>query len=168
MKSTTKPLLIAALLACTSLCASAQTSTAPQGFGMREHAARDPAKMQAMLARRQIELKAKLNLSSAQECAWNNFVAALQPPSGMTTGRVPEQRRKMHEEMEKLSTPERIDRMNTMKAQRDAEMGKRSEETRLFYAALTPEQQKVIDANTVRRGHGGRDGTGHRKVLESS
>jgi len=120
------------------------------------------------MARRQAELKAKLNLSSAQEGAWNNFVAAHQAPAGMTTGRDPEQRRKMHEEMEKLSTPERIDRMNTKKAQRDAAMGKRSDATKLFYAALTPEQQKVFDANTVRRGHGGRHNPGHGKVQESS
>ena len=168
MTSTTKPLLLAALLACTSLYAGAQTSTAPQAGGMREHAARDPAKMQEMMDRRQAELKAKLSLTAAQEGAWNNYVAAHQPPAGMTAVRGPEQRRKMREEMEKLSTPERIDRMNTMKAQRDAEMGKRSEATKRFYAALTPEQQKAFDANAMRHGHGDRHRPGHGKMQENS
>jgi Spy/CpxP family protein refolding chaperone len=68
----------------------------------------------------------------------------------------PENRQNMHDEMAKLSTPERIDRMNTLKAQHDAEMAKRQQATKAFYAGLTPEQQKVFDANAMGRGHGKR------------
>ena len=147
-----KPLLLAALLAGASISANAQ------GMGMGgqhagptgQHQRMDPAKMQEMMAKRQAELKTRLNISAAQEGAWNAFIASMQPPAG----RGPANRQQMHEEMAKLSTPERIDRMNAMKAERDARMAQRQEATKALYAALTPEQQKVFDANALRRGHG--------------
>ena len=49
-----------------------------------------------------------------------------------------------------------------MKAERDTYMTKRMEATKAFYAALTPEQQKVFDEQAHGkgghgdRGHGGR------------
>ena len=61
-----------------------------------------------------------------------------------------ENRQKMREEMQALTTPQRIDRMTAMKAQRDAAMAKRGDATKTFYVALTPEQQKVFDASTAR------------------
>jgi protein CpxP len=67
-------------------------------------------------------------------------------------------REAMRAEMEKLSTPERIDKMKALRAQRDAEMDKRATATKTFYAALTPEQQKVFDAQHMRGGHGAHHG----------
>jgi hypothetical protein len=52
--------------------------------------------------------------------------------------------------MEKLTTPERIDKMNVLKAQRDAEMQKRNEATRIFYATLSDEQKKTFDQQTAK------------------
>ena len=150
MTSMFKPLLIAAVLAAGSLSAHAQPAGAPHGAAMGHHQRMDPAKMQEMMAKRQAELKTRLNISAAQEGAWNAFIASMQPPAG----RGPANRQQMHEEMAKLSTPERIDRMNAMKAERDARMAQRQEATKALYAALTPEQQKVFDANAMRRGHG--------------
>ncbi len=167
MKSIFKPLLLSALLATAGLAATAQNTSTTQAAGMSRHDRMDPAKMQEKMASRQAELKAKLKLTGAQENAWANFVAAMQPGAGMAARMNPENRRKMHEEMERLSTPERIDRMSSMKAQRDAEMTKRGEATKTFYAALSAEQQKVFDANAMRRGPGGRHGGGHGKTYQN-
>jgi periplasmic protein CpxP/Spy len=118
-------------------------------MGMARH---DPA----MMARHQTELKAKLKLTPAQEGAWTAFTAALQPPAHM--GRpTPEQRA----ELDKLSTPERIDKMRALRTQRMADvsaaMDKRGDATKTFYAALSPEQQKTFDAEHKKM----RDGRGH-------
>ncbi|NMM07932.1 Spy/CpxP family protein refolding chaperone [Polaromonas sp.] len=111
-------------------------------MGMGRH---DPAKMQAMMARHQTELKAKLKLTPAQEGAWTAFTAAMQPPDHMARP-TSEQRA----EYDKLSTPERIDKMRALRTQRTADIStaldKRGEATKTFYAALSPEQQKTFDA----------------------
>ena len=151
-----KPLLIASLLAAAGVSVHAQGMGMGMGGSpsgpMGQHQRMDPARMQEMRARHQADLKAKLKLAPAQESAWTAFTASMQPPAGKPM--TPESRQAMHDSMSKLSTPERIDHMNAMKAQRDADMAKRQDATRTFYAALTPEQQKVFDANTMGRGHG--------------
>ena len=134
----------------------------PGGPGMH-HGHMDPARMQEMMAKRQAALKAKLNLGATQEGAWAAYVAAMQPPAGMDARMSPENRKKMHDEWATLTTPQRIDKMNEMKARRDAEMAKRGDATKTFYAALSPEQQKLFDANTMR--HGGPRG-GHGKPAQ--
>lgn len=115
---------------------------------------RDPAKMQAWMAKRQTELKAKLKITPAQEGAWTAFTAAMQPPARMGERFTPEQ----HAEYAKLSTPERIDKMRAMRTQRMTEMmammDKRGEATKALYAALSPEQQKTFDAEHRKMGHG--------------
>lgn len=164
MTKLSKPLLLATMIAAASLAAQAQPAAGP-GSGPTHHMARmDPAKMQEMAAKRQAELRQKLNLVSSQEAAWATYVAASQPAAA---GRMdPENRKQMHDEMQKLSTPERIDRMNAMKAQRDADMTRRSDAVKAFYAVLTPEQQKVFDAHAMRTGprHGtmGHTGPAHK------
>ncbi len=90
------------------------------------------------------DLKAQLKLSAAQEPAWTAFTAALQP--GERPARLD------HKDMDKLTTPERIDRMRALRAQHAAEADRRGEATKTFYAALTPEQQKTFDAQ-AHRGH---------------
>jgi Spy/CpxP family protein refolding chaperone len=143
-------MLLAGLLAIIGFAATAQTATPPAaGPAPRGHMMghMDPARMQAFIAKRQAALKEKLKLSAAQEGAWTAYTAAMQPPANMT--------RPNRAEFEKLSTPERIDKMRALRAQHSAEMDKRAEATKTFYAALTPEQQKVFDANAMRRGgHG--------------
>jgi protein CpxP len=122
-----------------------------------EHMGRyDPAKMQAMMAKRQADMKTRLNITPAQEGAWTSFTAAMQPPANMGGRPTPEQRA----EFAKLTTPERIDKMRAMRTQRMADMSaamdKRGEATKTFYAALTPEQQKVFDTEHKKHGrHGG-------------
>jgi Spy/CpxP family protein refolding chaperone len=64
-------------------------------------------------------------------------------------------------EFARLTTPERIDRMRAMRSERIAEMDKRGDATKTFYASLTPEQKKVFDQETLRGRGEGRHG--HRK-----
>ncbi|MDP2033650.1 MAG: Spy/CpxP family protein refolding chaperone [Polaromonas sp.] len=140
--------------------ASAQSQPGPHAghHGKNRH---DPAKMQARIAQHQAELKAKLKLTPAQEGAWTAFTASMQPP---VHGARPD-RAAMKAEFDKLTTPERIDRMRALRAQRMAEMNaamdKRGDATKTFYAALNADQQKVFDSQRMGRGgkgHGGHHG----------
>lgn len=109
-------------------------------------------RMQAHRAARLAALKKKLQLTPAQEGAWSNFTAA-QQPSARTAGKA----RPDRAEMAKMTTPQRLDRMQTRHAERSAMFAKRIDATRSFYAALTPEQQKTFDTEGMRfgqRGHG--------------
>ncbi len=154
-------LVMAGFLATTGASAMAQGApVAPPagapGERMMEH--HDPAKMQAMMARHHAELKTRLNITAAQEGAWTAYSAAMQPPAqGMRA--TAEQRAAF----DKLTTPERIDKMAAMRTQRmtemNAAMDKRGAATKALYAALNPEQQKVFDAEHKQHGmHGGRGG----------
>jgi protein CpxP len=111
------------------------------------------ARMGEQMAKRQADLKAKLQLSAEQEGAWTSFTAAMTPPNMANMPRL------NPAEMQALTTPQRMEKMQAMKAERDAHMSKRMEATKAFYAALTPEQQKVFDAQTMRGMHGGQGGS---------
>ena len=155
---------LAALLASLGASAMAQgapaTPTAPPSPSESRMGRHDPAKMQAMMAKHLAELKAALKITPAQEGAWTTYTAAMQSPAGMQARPTPEQRA----EIDKLTTPQRIDKMREMRAQRmtemNATMNKRGDATKALYAALTPEQQKVFDAEHKKhKGH--HDGPGH-------
>lgn len=172
MKSLHKHLLAAGLLAGLGLSAIAQTpAPAPAAAAAADSPARvfahrgDPAKMQERQARRQemrqirmerrlAALKLKLQVSSAQEGAWNAWTAAMKPAQRQRIDRA---------EMVRLTTPERIDRMRALRVQRSAEMDRRGEATKAFYAALSADQQKVFDGERLRfgNGKGKRGGRGH-------
>ncbi|MBK9443104.1 MAG: Spy/CpxP family protein refolding chaperone [Comamonadaceae bacterium] len=179
MKSIFKISLIAGLLA----AAAASYAMGPMGgqcdMGAGMHGRHgmqqgrmghmDPAKMQAMMDKRHAALKDQLKLTAAQEPAWTAFSAAMKPmmPDMMN------KQRPDPAEMAKLSTPERIDKMKTLRAQHmsdmTAAMDKRGEAAKTFYAVLTPEQQKTFDAHALQAmggkrggkpGHGGMGGQG--------
>ena len=161
MKHLSKRMMIAGLLATLGLAATAQgMGPGPAGErgpdaatqGAPRMGRMDPARMQEHMARHQADLKARLKLTPAQEGAWTSFTSAMQAPASWA-------QRPNRAEMDKLTTPERIDRMRALKAQHDAEMTKREDAIKAFYAALTPEQQKVFDAE--HRGRGGRHGGRH-------
>lgn len=112
----------------------------------------DRAKMQKRMAERMAAFKEKLQLSPAQEPAWETFTTAMQP--GQRGARLD------RSGMEKLTTPERIDRMRAMRIQRAAEADRRGEVVKTFYAALTPAQQKTFDTRAQRM-EGGKHGQRH-------
>ena len=87
------------------------------------------------------EMKVFLQLQASQESAWNAFESVMKTPMKRPTHH-------SMAEMEKLSTPERIDKMMALKAERDLEITKRMDASKTFYATLTPAQQKVFDTQT--------------------
>lgn len=141
VRTSFKGLVLAGLLAGMGHAAMAQAPAAVPPPPAEHAGHHDPAKMQAHFAKRLAELKAKLKLTAGQEAGWTSFTASMQPPArGMRPNRA---------EFEKLSTPERIDKMRAMRTERNAEMDKRADATKAFYATLTPEQQKLFDANAM-------------------
>ena len=171
MKSTLKLSLIGALLA----VAGVSFAMGPMGGGQcdpmmggmqgqySKHGRMgkgDPARMQAMMEQRQAAIKAQLKLTAVQEPAWASYTAAVKPPAGLMAMQRPDPA-----EMAKLSTPERIEKMKKLQTERHTAMttamDKRAEATKVFYAVLTPEQQKTFDAATLPgqgRGQGSRQG----------
>jgi hypothetical protein len=152
-------LALVGLLAAGASAMAQGTPPAASGSGPRsEHMGKhDPAKMQAMMAKHQADLKAKLKLTPAQEGAWTAYTTAMQAPAGMGMRSSESQ----HAEMDKLTTTERIDKMRAMRAERmtqmNAEMDQRGDATKALYATFTSEQQKMFDAEHQKRGgHGGR------------
>lgn len=177
MNSLYRHLIAAGLVASIGIGAIAQTqpvpqqpgSTAPQG-AQGQRGAKDPARMERMharmqerMAKRLDELKAQLRITPAQEGAWTAWTTALQPSARNV-------QRADRAEFARLTTPERIDRMKARRAARMAEMDKRLDATKVFYASLNSEQKAVFDAVGMkhlgqgmrghRGGHGGHGGHG--------
>ena len=164
------------LLGTASLLAQAQTTVstpampagpAHQGVHQGHHEGGDKAghsahmneRMQARQAKHLQELKAKLQLAPTQDAAWTGFTGVLQarptPHTAPGTG----------QDLAQLSTPERLERMKAMRTQHQSEMNafmdRRADATKALYAALSPEQQKVFDAETARMMHTRGRGHGH-------
>ncbi len=144
--------LAAALLAAFTGPASAHQHEGGHAPGMK-YGERGPQAHDKRMA----ELKAQLQLTPAQEGAWNQFAEAMRPAGAMP--------RPDHEALMKLPTPERIDQMRALRQQHMAQMDQRAEATKAFYNALTPEQKKRFDDQTARmmarqgsKGHGGYHG----------
>ena len=174
MISLTQRLVSAGLLATAAFAASAQApapavappagpaSAAPTAAApaaeQRMHKPHDGKHFERMQERRTkhlAELKTKLKLNASQEGAWTTFTAATQPPARPAQGA---NRAAARAEFEKLTTPQRLERMQARQAERSARFAQRAEATKTFYAVLTPEQQKTFDAESMRRGHRGDHG----------
>ena len=117
----------------------------PASFG--EHG-RSPEKMAAYFEKRQAELHDKLKLNANQEGAWNAYIAKIKS--------VEPQKRPDRAEIEKLPAPERMDKMFNFMQENQKRMAERIAATKKFYAVLTPEQQKIFDAEF-------QHGKGHRR-----
>ncbi len=125
--------------------------------GGHRHGAMNPAQRQQRMEQRMADLRQKLQLTPAQEGAWNSFTQAMRPSA--TPPQHPDR-----EAMARLTTPERIDQVRAMRATHQAEMDRRADATKAFYATLSPEQKKTFDAQTLRGmgGHGPHEGgAGH-------
>ena len=152
-----------ALLASLSLPSFAQTA-APADKAAATQAAPDHHKhhrgdkrgdRMEHMKKRMEKLKTDLKLTPAQQGAWTTYTEAMKPGERPAPGD--------REAFAKLTTPERIDKMREMRAKRNAEMDRRADATKAFYAQLNADQQKTFDAATLRmhRDHGQRFG-GHR------
>ena len=116
-------------------------------MGMHHNEGRMHERMAKQWEKRQAELKTKLHLAAAQEPAWNTFVQGIKMPAARLAQPMD------HDAMAKLSTPERMEKMNAMReanqATMQAHIKQRTEATRTFYNQLSAEQQKVFDAETL-------------------
>ncbi|MFM9436889.1 periplasmic protein CpxP/Spy [Janthinobacterium sp. CG_23.3] len=114
------------------------------------------AKHAERMAQHKAQLHDKLKLSAAQEPAWAAFGAAAAP-----TGPHARPDRAAYA---KMTAPERLEKHIAMQKEHLAMQESRLAALRTFYAVLTPEQQKVLDANMHggwrggHRGHHGHDG----------
>jgi Spy/CpxP family protein refolding chaperone len=151
MKPVFKSLLVAGLLATAGFSTLAQGPGGMMGHGGGSRMGQgDPAKMEQMMVKRNADLKAKLKLTPEQEGAWTAYTAATKPHGNMM-------KHPDRAEMQKLTTPERIDKMRALRAQHmtemNAAMDKHFESTKTLYAALNDEQKKVFDADHARKGN---------------
>ena len=155
MKFRNKLLFIAqlALTAGLSTNALAQNQGAPTPQGPMSSQGKPPhlseqqkSQIQARRAERRAkrlqELKVFLQLQGNQEAAWTIFYAVMQKPMAKPDRFKPE-------ELEKLSTPERIDKMMAVKAERDSQMNQRMSAIKTFYASLNTQQKKVFDTHSL-------------------
>jgi hypothetical protein len=162
MNKLLKSLLIAGVLSTAAAASFAQSGSPMMDHGMghgSKHGMRqmDPAKMDQMVSKRLAELKTKLKITAAQESAWTTFTATMKPSTDMTAMA----KRPDMAEMAKLPMPERMDKMRALRkehmATMEASMTKREDAAKALYAVLSPEQQKIADAehaNMVGKHHG--------------
>lgn len=155
MKFTKKFLFIAQLMLTAGLSMNAfaqnQGVQIPQGpmtaHGKPHHLSeQQKSQLQARRAehraKRLQELKVFLQLEGNQESAWSSFYAVMQKP-------IVKPERLKPEELEKLSTLERIDKMMAVKAERDSQMNQRMAAIKTFYVSLNTQQQKVFDTHAL-------------------
>ena len=158
MKKLIQSLVIAGVMATAGAAAFAQMGDGMMGHGGMHG---DPAKMAQMHAKHLEELRAKLKITASQEAAWKTFADSMKPPADM--GKRPDRA-----ELDKLPTPERIDKMRALHkehmAAMEAAMDKRADATKAFYAALSPEQQKTFDAEHAKMGKRGGDDRQHKDM----
>ncbi|MGJ7492666.1 Spy/CpxP family protein refolding chaperone [Variovorax sp. ZT4R33] len=172
-------ILWASLLASATFAASAQTpppsnvptaitqAASPAQAEPRAHKPRDGKgfeRMQERRAKHLAELKTKLKLNASQDGAWSTFATAMQPAAPKAPR---PDRAAARAEFEKMTTPQRLDRLQARQSERAARFAQRADATRAFYVTLSPEQQKTFDAEAMRHAshglHGGHPGAhGHR------
>lgn len=128
-----------------------------QHHGMKQgmqHGTQKGSHREHMLARRAAHheaLKAKLQLTPEQEPAWLAFTARMEAGHSMQHPANGER-----VDWSQLTTPERLDKMQERMAERQTAMSQRFDAIKSFYAALSPEQQKVFDSHHM----GGHQRTG--------
>jgi len=148
MKTRTTLWLTTAALTLLATYASAQNSPPKNEAakpGMHAMHDKDDEHMGNRMKHHMQKLKIELKLTPEQEPAWAAMASAMTP-----TARPP---RPDRAEMEKLSMPERLDKMKQIMSQhhdaRMAEMDKHAAAVKTFYAVLTPEQKKTFDAKAI-------------------
>ena len=140
---------LSVLLAGSALAAVVPAQAQPMmgEMGVHHDEGRMHDRMSKQWDKRQVELKTKLHLAPSQEPAWNAFVQGMKMPAK------PLMQPMDREALAKLSTPERMEKMNALHeanlAAMQAHIKQRSEATRTFYNQLSAEQQKVFDAETL-------------------
>jgi protein CpxP len=102
------------------------------------------AKWGERAAKREQKLHDTLKLTAAQEAAWATYRSAVKPAARPEHGQ--------RGDWKALPAPERMARRIEMAKQHLATMEARLGATTAFYGVLTPEQKKLFDENSMRRG----------------
>lgn len=97
-----------------------------------------PAEREQHMVEHSAQLKKQLQITPAQEAAWASFTSGMKPSDHARLGMG---------SMENLTVIEHLERMQAIHTQRGAEMERRAETVKAFYAVLTPAQQKILDAH---------------------
>lgn len=147
--------LTAALLLGLSGLACAQTPTDVPGDSRRfGHMHSVHSQAGERQGRHLAALKSRLNLAASQDTDWTAFVQSLQSAAQAMP-------RPDRGALQRMTTPERVDHLQALKAARDVQVQKRFEASKTFYATLNAEQKKVFDAETARFMHGMGHKMGH-------
>lgn len=137
--------------------------------GMHEHMEHTES-MAHMHAEHLRLLHDALGIRPDQEGAWQAFAAAMaaQPGADEHHG-WRDERREGHEGMEdahRLTTPERLDRMQAHMAEHMAAFQRHAAAVKALYAALTPAQQRTFDALARLHMHGMHGGFGGHEGMD--
>jgi glucan phosphorylase len=104
--------------------------------------------MMKQSGKRLSKMKAQLHLTSEQQPAWEEF------SKSMNTSPVWFDGKNRDDAWTKLTTPERLEKMNAMRdkniTRMQAHMKQRSETVLKFYNQLTTDQQKIFDVQATR------------------
>ena len=110
---------------------------------------------QEFFQQRQERLHTVLQLTTAQEGAWKSYQDQIKPQA--------KTEQPDHKAFAKLTTLERLDKMEAWDKARDARAAQRSKAIRTFYAQLNDAQKKVFDENAFpHRGHRGHGNQHHK------
>ncbi|MES2933015.1 MAG: Spy/CpxP family protein refolding chaperone [Pseudomonadota bacterium] len=108
------------------------------------------AHRQAHMAKHLAKVHDLLKLNATQESGWASFAAAMSVNDAPTKP----DRAQIRADMEKLSAPERLEKMIGFMQQGEERLSTRLAAMKTFYATLTPEQQKIFNDNIGPRHHG--------------
>jgi Spy/CpxP family protein refolding chaperone len=149
MKNFKQTLLAVVLTSCCGVSAIALAQTAPDAPPRPQHPMGEPGKnpeqMKERFAKHQAELHDTLKITAAQEPAWKTFIQSVTPKA------MPQ--REDFKELDKLTTPQRMEKMLEKMKEHQAALQDRLAATKTFYATLTPEQQKIFDESHRRLQH---------------
>lgn len=111
------------------------------------------AKWSERAAARQQKLRETLKLTPSQDAAFASYMAARKPQARAE--------RPSRDDWKTMPAPARMEARLAMAKARTGHMEAQLAALKSFYAVLTPEQQKLFDENSSRRGWGMRHGRGH-------
>jgi Spy/CpxP family protein refolding chaperone len=141
--STIRRILVSLVAAASITLGMGAALGAPHSGPFSPHHAREfsPENLKRHFETRQSRLHEALKLTEKQEAAWKSYVQKITPKAeGVEEGK-----RFDREAFQKLSTPERLEKLLEFARKRDEFLSARLAVVKSFYAELTPEQKKTYD-----------------------
>jgi hypothetical protein len=131
--------IIVAFLATSSIALGITTASAEDRHDGKGHEGKTwNQDMKENIAARHERLHKALKLTEAQEPAWQAFIAKAAPEGWA-------EQHADAKEFDKLTAPERMEKMLEHAQKRQEFMSQRLADLKVFYAQLSPEQQKSFD-----------------------